>query len=242
MLRIVVALFLAAGSAALAASAPVQPERIPIDLQLKQARSEAATAESERQRLETAAAKARDEASRLATQQLAAAQAIVAAEARITAADAEAALVKAHLAAQRRRLAAEQAPISALLAGLALSARRPPVLLLADSGSAEELVKLRLLIRSTAPVIEAKTAALASEINRASWLERKAVEARQAMIRSRDELARRREDFAALEAKALRLAERRGAEAIGAGDVAIARQEQVSELESGAGSARSAAR
>jgi septal ring factor EnvC (AmiA/AmiB activator) len=234
------ALLLIAGSAALGASAPLQPERLPIDIELRQARSDAAAAEARQRRFEAAAAKASDEASRLRSGQLAAAEAIAVAEARISAADAEARLIHAYLAAQRRRLAAEQAPASSLLAGLALMARRPPILLLADSGSAGELVKLRLLIAATTPAIQAKTAALAGELDRGSRLERAALQARQAMIRSRDELARRRTAFAELEVKAIRLSESRGAEALGAGDVAIAIEERLSELERAAQSGRSA--
>jgi len=242
VLRLAAALLLIAGSAAIAASAPVQTERIPVDLQLRQARGEAQAAETEQRRLEAAASKARDEVQRLRAEQLAAAQAIAAAEARISAADAEARIAQAHLAAQRARLAAEQAPASSLLAGLALMARRPPLLMLADSGSAEELVKLRLLVSATAPVIEAKTAALARELERGSRLEKAALAARQASVRSRDELARRRQAFAELEARALRLAEERGAEALGAGDLVLARQEQVTELESQSASGAKAAR
>jgi septal ring factor EnvC (AmiA/AmiB activator) len=242
MLRLAAILFLVAAPAALAASGPVQPEQVPIDLQLREARGEAAAAEAEQRRLEEQAAMARDQGSRLRAEQFAAAQAIAAAEARISASDVHARIVQAHLAEQRRRLAAEQAPISSLLAGLALTSRRPPLLLIADGGSAEELVKLRLLIKATAPAIEAKTAAIARQVERGRRLEHAAANARQAMIRSRGELEQRRRRFAELEARAIRMAETRGSEALGAGDVAIARQEQLSQLERDAGSGRSAAK
>lgn len=242
MLRFAASPLLAAGSAALAASSPVGLEQIPVDIMLQQARSEAEAAEAEQQRLEAAAARAQGEASRLRAQQLAAVQAIAAAEARISAADAAARIVQAQLIAQRQRLAMEQAPASSLLAGLALMARRPPFLLLADAGSAEELVKLRLLIASTMPVIQAKTAALVSELERGSRLERSALAALGEMRRTREELGRQRDAFARLEARANGLAERRGFEALGAGDVAIAREEQLSELQGRAQSQRSAAR
>ena len=235
MLKLGAALLLIASSAALGASAPLQPELLPIDLELRQARSDAAAAEARQRRFEAAATKASDLASRLRAQQLAAAEAIAVAEARISAADAEARLIRTYLAVQRQRLAAEQAPASSLLAGLALMARRPPILLLADSGSAEELVKLRLLIAATTPAIQARTAALADQLDRGSRLERAALQAG-----SRDELARRRTAFAELEARAVRLAEGRGAEALSAGDVAIASEERLSELGRAAQSGRSA--
>ena len=239
MLKLGAALLLIASSAALGASAPLQPELLPIDLELRQARSDAAAAEARQRRFEAAATKASDLASRLRAQQLAAAEAIAVAEARISAADAEARLIRTYLAVQRQRLAAEQAPASSLLAGLALMARRPPILLLADSGSAEELVK-RLLIAATTPAIQARTAALADQLDRGSRLERAALQARSAMAGSRDELARRRTAFAELEARAVRLAEGRGAEALSAGDVAIASEERLSELGRAAQSGRSA--
>lgn len=242
MLRLAAFFLAAAGSAAVAASSPAAPERLALDIQLQQARSEAEAAEAEQKRLEEAAARARDQASRLRAQQLAAAQAIAAAEARISAADVQARFVQAQLLAQRQRLAIEQAPASSLLAGLALMARRPPVLLLADAGSAEELVKLRLLIASTMPAIEAKTAALARDLERGSRLEQAALAALSEMRRTRDELSRQREAFAQLEERANRLAESRGSQALGAGDVAIAREEQLLQLQGREQSQRSAAR
>lgn len=230
MLRPAAALVLIAASGTMAASTPVRPERTTVDAELRQALDEAAAAEAEQRRLEAAAEKARDEAFRLRAEQLAAAEGIAAAEARITAADARARLIQARLAEQRRRLAAEQAPASALLGGLVLMARRPPLLMLADSKSPEEFVKLRLLLAATAPAIRVKTAALAQELERGSRLERSAFDARQAMVRSRDELDRRRHAFAELEARALRLAGTRGAEALGAGDIALARREESADL------------
>lgn len=230
--------FIAASAAA--ASAPVQPELLPIDVQLQQARSDFAAATAEQHRLEAVAAQARGEADRLGAEQLAAAQAIVAAEAQISAADVQARTVAARLVVQRQRLAIEQAPVSSLLGGLALMARRPPLLLLADSRSPEELVKLRLLLRATVPVIQARSSALASELNLTSRLERQASSARDDMVRSRNELARRRAAFARLEAKALQLAESLGSDALGAGDVVIASDEQLGALQQQSQSAASA--
>jgi murein hydrolase activator len=241
MLRFVAASFLLAGSTALVASAPVQPEAVPVDLQLEQARAEATAAEAEQRRLESAAAKASDEVSRLRAQQLAAVQAIAAAEAQISAADARARLVHSQLVSQRQRLAKEQAPVSSLLTGLALMSRRPPVLLLADSGSAQDLVKLRLLIEATSPAILARTAALTRELEKSSRFEQAALGARDEMVRTRAVLSRRRHHFAKLEARAIQLAETRGSEALEAGDVALARQEQLSLIQRQSKSGRSSA-
>ncbi|HEX2804270.1 MAG TPA: peptidoglycan DD-metalloendopeptidase family protein [Sphingomicrobium sp.] len=241
MFRLASTVLLAAGSAAIAASAPVRPEQLPLDLQLQQARSEANAAVAEQRRLEKAAAEARDEVTRLRARQLAAAQAIAAAEARISAADARARLAAAQVAAQRQRLAQEQAPASALLGGLALTARRPPLLLLADSGSADEIVKLRILVAATAPAIRAKTAALSREFDNARRLEKAAIAARDSLQRSRGELHRRRAEFAALEQRALQVARRRGSQALGAGDLALVRQERLAIAEQGTSSKQASA-
>src|SRR5690349_14244511 len=143
-----------------AAAAPVLPVAVPLDQQLRQARSEQAAAEKEAARLEQSAAKARGEVERLRAEQAASAQNIEAAEARITAADMQLRLASAYVAAHRQQLAGEQRPISSLLAGLAVMGRRPPLLAIADQSSADELVKVRILLDATLPVIRARTAKL----------------------------------------------------------------------------------
>ena len=99
-------------------------------------------------------------------EQAAAAQEIEAAEARITAADTQLRLASAYVAAHRQRLAGEQRPVSSLLAGLAVMGRRPPLLAIADRGSTDELVKVRILLDSTLPVIRARTATLSAQLER----------------------------------------------------------------------------
>jgi septal ring factor EnvC (AmiA/AmiB activator) len=240
--RAAIALLLASGTAAIAASAPVRPEQIPIDVHVQQARSEAAAAAAEQQRLEKAAAQARDDVTRLRARQLAAAEAIEAAEAEISAADAEALLIQARLASQRQRLAAKQAPVSSLLAGLVLASRRPPVLFVAHSGSTEDLVRLRLLVSATAPVIRARTAALSAELRRQSRLEQDVLAAKAKMAATRDDLRKRRETLATLEQSAIALASKRGSQALGAGDVALASEERFAVAEQNAQSAEASRR
>ena len=241
MLRSAALFLVALGTAAIGASAPVSSGPMSVDQQLRQARADAARATAEQHRLEQAAADARDEVTRLRARQLAAAQAIQATEARISAANAAVQIADLRLAVQRQQLAASQAPVSALLGGLVLTARRPPILLLAGSGSTEEIVRLRLLVAATAPAIRAQTAALSRQLKQGSALERAAVDARNALRRNRDLLADRRNDLAALEQQAAEMASRRGSEALGAGDIALARQEQLSSIAGGAQSGRAAA-
>ncbi len=141
----------------LAASAVAQQPATPLDAALRQAEAEQAAAEVETAKLEKAAAGSRTQADRLHAEQLAAAQAIEAAEARISAANMRLQLESAYVAAHQRQLAAQQQPVTSLLAGLATMARRPPLIALADRGSTDDLVEVRLLLESTLPVIRART-------------------------------------------------------------------------------------
>ena len=214
----------------LAASAPAQPQLQPLDQALKAARAEQASAEAQTGRLQKMAAEAKGEAQRLQAQQAAAAQAIEAAEARISAADAQFRIAAAHIAAHRARLAEEQQPVSSLLAGLAVMAQRPPLLTLADGGSADDLVRVGVLLDSTLPAIRARTSALSAQLAREQQLEAAASSARTELAQSRKELANRRQQFAELEDRALERSLAAGGKALGSGDVAIAAAEQVERL------------
>ncbi|MDQ3479028.1 MAG: peptidoglycan DD-metalloendopeptidase family protein [Pseudomonadota bacterium] len=235
-------LLLVAGSAVVASSAPVQGRQPPLGIAVAQAKREAAAAELLRQRAERAAGEARGEAERLRLQRLAAAQAISAQEARISSADAEALLLRARLGAQRQALAREQAPVSSLLAGLAMIGRRPPLTLLAGANSPRELIKVKALVEAITPHIRARSAALATRLDEGRALEQAALAARGRAVQSRELLQRHKVELAALEARALQLAERSGAQAAGAGDVVLVREEQAALLErQGASGRRSSA-
>lgn len=242
MLRLALVPIAIAGSATIAASAPVVPQGVPVDVQLRQARAEAAAAIAEQQRLEKLAAEARGEVERLRAKQLAAAQAIAAAEAAISAADAQARLIQARLEIQRQRLAREQAPASALLTALYMRSQRPPLLLMAQSGSTQELLKLRALVSAVTPAIRERAAALAKELDAAQALQTAASAAREERLQTRNALAKRRDAFAELEAEAIEIAERRGTAALGAGDTALARSDILAESEESARTARGSAR
>jgi septal ring factor EnvC (AmiA/AmiB activator) len=225
-----------------AASTPLTPETEPVDLALRRARAEAQAADAEARKYQEAAKAARNEAGRLQARQAAAAQQIAAAEARISAAETEAKIAGARLAAKRAELAAKQAPAASLLAGLAMMAERPPLLAVADSGSVEELVHVRLLLESTLPEIRRRTAALSAELQSGQQLQRQALAARDRLRASRDELARRKIEFAQLEASVLKLADKSGNAALSSGDLALARTEQAEQLERQAGSRQAVAR
>jgi septal ring factor EnvC (AmiA/AmiB activator) len=214
----------------LAASALAQGEGQPLDAALKAALAEQAAADTETAKLEKAASQARTEADRLHAEQAAAAQAIDAAEARISAANARLQLISAYVVAHQQQLAAEQQPISSLLAGLATMGRRPPLLVLADRGSTDELVVVRLLLDSTLPVIRSRTSRLSAQLAEGQRLQQAALAAHGELARSRDELVGRRQRYAALERKAIEQALTSGGQALGSSDIAMAASENVERL------------
>ena len=228
--------------AGVAASAPVQTASDPLDAELARARAEAGAALKEAERLTSVAGRQRDAAAKLRAQQEAAAQGIAAAEAEISAADAEARVLAIRLKAQRDTLRRQQAPASALLAGLAMMAQRPPILTLADKGGTDDFVRVRLLLDSTLPVIRKRTAALSRQLANGRKLEAQLASARQAGLTKRQLLQTRQSEFAALEQQALRSAEQTGLAALGAGDVALARGESGEALSAAQRSGQSAAR
>jgi septal ring factor EnvC (AmiA/AmiB activator) len=236
--RIVLPLLLA--PLLLAASAPVQPVAEPLDQTLRDARAEQATAEIQAARLLHIADQARGEAAKLQAQQLAAVQALEASEARITAADATLRLVSARLAVQRGQLAQEQQPVSSLLAGLALMAQRPPLLAIADQHSTDDVVRVRILLGATLPVIRRRAAALSAQLSESAHLEQQANAARDDLARSQGLLVSRRQQLAALEQRSLELAGSATSQSLSAGDEALASGEQVESLQRSEASSRSA--
>ena len=214
----------------LAASAAAQDAGPPLDTALKQAEAEQASAEAQTAKLEQVASQAKGQVARLHAEQAAAAQAIDAAEARISAAGARLQLSAAEVAAYRGQLAVEQQPISSLLAGLATMAQRPPLLVFADRGGTDELVKVRLLLDATIPVIRARTSRLAGQLAQGERLQNAALAAGSELTRSRDALLARRQRYAELEQKALRQALDASGQALGSGDIAMVASEDLERL------------
>ena len=219
---------LAAFSPALAAaSAPVTSTA---DIDLDQARAEARAAEAERVLLEEKVAGAGSEAERLQAEQAAAAQGIAAAEAGISLAEGEVRLTAARLTELRRQLDRKERPVTALLSGIAVMGQRPPLLALADSESVDEMVRVRLLLDATLPVIRRRTGALRAELGRLQSVEAAAADARSSLARTRQQLHQRQLRFAALEAEALRSQSSLQGQAFAAADAATAAGEHVALL------------
>ena len=103
-------------------------------------------------------------------------------------------------------LRASSSRSSSLLAGLAVMARRPPLLALADRGSTDELVKVRILLDSTLPVIRRADARSCRPSSP------KDSDCAQAAASARAELVRSRQDLVG--ARAIRRARAAGAAAV----------------------------
>jgi len=205
-----------------AASAPVVLPVEPVDAELARARAEASVAAKRLATLEAQAANAGNEAARLKAERAAAAAAIEDSEARISSADAALRLARARVALGEQRLAKKRAPLAALLAGLATMGRQPPLLSLADGGSLDEMVRVRALLDTTMPLIERRSAALGAELGARRRLAAAADAARTDLTKGRDQLARRQQRFAELEASAATRAASLQGEAFGAGDRVLA--------------------
>jgi len=88
------------------------------------------------------------------------------AEAEIAAAEARVKIIATLQRAQRARLAARQQPLARLTAALQSMARRPTMLALVQPGSIDDLVRVRAVLATTLPRVEAETAVLRKDIAR----------------------------------------------------------------------------
>lgn len=124
------------------------------------------------------------------------------AEAEIAAAEARVKIIATLQRAQRARLAARQQPLARLTAALQSMARRPTMLALVQPGSIDDLVRVRAVLATTLPRVEAETAALRKDIARSRDLARQATRAAALQREGRQQLAYRRAELARLEARA----------------------------------------
>ncbi len=124
------------------------------------------------------------------------------AEAEIAAAEARVKIIATLQRAQRARLAARQQPLARLTAALQSMARWPTVLALVQPGSIDDLVRVRAVLATTLPRVEAETASLRKDIARSRDLARQATRAAALQREGRQQLAYRRAELARLEARA----------------------------------------
>lgn len=225
---------------AITASGPVTSSVPSGDALLTAVRKDAKAASDRLAKLEAEAAKAGNEAARLRGEQEVATAAIDEAEARISQAEAEYRVAKAMLALSEARLAERRAPVAALLAGLVTMGRQPPLLVLADGGGPEELVRVKALLDATRPVIAARTAALKADVDRRQSLADAAAAARRSLAEGQKLLEQRRSAFAELEKKALGRQQALAGQTVQAGDAALASGEQLAAADSAAATRRNA--
>lgn len=126
---------------------------------------------------------------------------IQSAEAEIAAGEARVRLIARLREEQAARLAERQRPVVQLVGALQSLTRRPPVLALAQPGSIKDLVHLRAVLAALVPQLQAKTAALRSELAVSRQFQNDAIEAVRALSASRQRLALERQKLVALEAK-----------------------------------------
>lgn len=221
----------AVAALAVAASGPVTSSVPSSDAMLAAARKEAKAAADRLAKLEGDAAKAGDEAARLRSRQAAASAAIEDAEARISEAQADLRATRAEQKLAEARLAERRAPLAALLAGLVSMGRQPPLLVLADGGGVEEVVRVKALLDATRPVIERRSAALSAELAGRQRQYERAAQAQRVLADNRRLLVERRTAFAALERQSIERQQRLSGQSVLASDRVIASGESLSAIE-----------
>lgn len=197
---------------------------------LAAARRDSAAAAARAERLAAAAAAERDEAARAATEEAAVAARVAQAEADIRAAEARIALLGAQQAAQRRAIAARQGPIVRLVAALQAIAVRPQAVSLVQPGTVADLVHVRAVLGTVAPVVRARTALLRAELERTRALAARQALAARALGEGRRSLETQRLALVQLEAEHRLKSRALGREALTESDRAIALGEAARDL------------
>lgn len=169
--------------------------------ELSRALAASQAAERRAAMLERTAAAAEDAADRAAQNAAAVAARIQQSEASIAAAEARLSLANREHAALREELGREQRPLVRLTGALQQVSRRPLALSVLKPGSVSDLVHLRAVLDSTMPHIEARTAGLRQRLARSRQLRVQALAAANALRAEQAQLAGRRKELAALEAR-----------------------------------------
>jgi septal ring factor EnvC (AmiA/AmiB activator) len=133
-------------------------------LDLSTAQKQAAEALARSEKLEAEAEAADNEADKYQKQAAAVAARIQSAEAQIQVAETALKAVNRQLDRHQQRLARQQKPLMELTALLQQMSRRPPMTVLAQPGSLDELVHARAVIEAVMPVIEEKSSIVRKEL------------------------------------------------------------------------------
>ncbi|MAK99221.1 MAG: metalloendopeptidase [Citromicrobium sp.] len=181
--------------------------------------------------LEAAAAQAKVEADKIASQSAALAARIQETEAEIAVAKGQLTLIRRQQDALNARLGERREPLIRLTGALQNFSRRPLVLSVFRPGSIRESMYLRAVLETTIPQVRGRTAALRSEIDRSRGLRRKAETVLTGLAEEEERLATRRSQLAAIETRKRLAARRRGGEADRQEERALAYAEQARDLD-----------
>lgn len=168
---------------------------------LARALTDARAAASRSETLERQALSATQEADKARAEARVLASRVQEAEADIAAAEARVKIIATLQRAQKARLVKRQQPLARLTAALQSMARRPTMLALVQPGSIDDMVRVRAVLATTIPRVEAETAVLRKDIARSRDLARQAQRAARLQREGRKELALRRAALARLEAR-----------------------------------------
>lgn len=217
----------AGGAASLFAQSPTIDDQRD---QLRAARAVAEAALTRSKRLERQALQASNAAARTRAERAAIEARIDAAEADVDAARARVAIIDALLDEQRDRLASRQAPAARLLAALQSLARRPELLGLVQPGSLRDTVHVRAMLGTMLPVVEARSAAVRADLDRAHVLRGQAQTAVESLDAGRVRLDGERHSLVRLEAESRLRSQAFARGALVESDRAIALGERAREL------------
>jgi murein hydrolase activator len=201
-------LLLAATAIAALATTAQAPGLDDARVSLVVAKQAAADAEARAAALNQAAEDAGNEAERARAKAQALGLQVQAAQSDIAAAEARIRLIASLQGVARSQIAARQGPILHLVAALQTMARRPPALAIAQPGSVEDIVHVRLLLADTLPVIQARTAGLRADLDKQTQLRSDSERAIAALGASQVLLAQRQRQLAQLEQTAIRKSQR----------------------------------
>lgn len=168
---------------------------------LSRALADARAAARRSRQLERQASTATRTADRARREARAVASRVQEAEAQIAAAEARVKIIATLQRAQKARLAKRQQPLARLTAALQSLARRPTALALVQPGSLDDMVRVRAVLATTLPRVQAQTAMLRQDITRSRELAAQAARAARLQRDGRRELAVRRAALARLEAQ-----------------------------------------
>lgn len=215
----------------LVSAAPPLGERLAAERQaLRDARAGRAAAEERVLVLDQQAEGALGEAERSARALVALEGRVAATEQDIRTAEARVALVRGLQRERASRLGAGRQPVVELMAALDARRRRPTVLALLEPGSLDDLIHTRAVLATVTPVVQARTAALKTELDEARALAATGRRAVETLRAARTRLTGDRQRLAAAEARARSTGAALAGEALGVGDRALALGEQAFDI------------